>query len=83
MHLVYRNFVSQRVGESFTIDDIVTFLQHQDVNMSKWSRKTIETFLDHISNTSLMCTIETNVLDGEMVYTVTSDNPAEFFLYSL
>lgn len=83
MYLVYRNFISHQVGESFTIDDVVIFLQYQGVNMSKWSRKTIEVFLDHISNISLMCSNRVRSHDGETVYTVTSDKPADFFLYSL
>lgn len=83
MHLIYRRFMFHQVGKSFTLDEIVKFLQHRDIRMSKWSRKTIEVFLDHIVNVSLMCSSRVRSHDGETVYTVTSDKPAEFFLYSL
>lgn len=83
MHLVYHNFISNQVGRSFTLDDAVNFLKFRNINTSKWSIRTLEVFLDHLVNTTLMCTSEISTVHGETVYTVTSDKPADFFLYSL
>lgn len=83
MYLVYHNFIVDQVGNSFIIDDVVSFLKSQHINISKWSQRTLEIFLDHVANTALMCACEIRPVHGDTVYIVTSDKPADFFLYSL
>lgn len=83
MYLIYSNFIFNNVGNSFTIDDILNFLTCNGIKNSKWTKSTLSLFLDHLENTILMCSSTVSPQSGESIYTITSDNPADFFLYSI